>query len=94
MSKELIVYAKSFAYGTAISADEFSDEYIRRWRQEGESGELLLDPPHESEIMSTIFCFADLYSPRPNRKEYEFDEETLKRKIRRLLETGEIEVPK
>lgn len=93
MSKKLLEYAQSFAYGTAISADEFSDEYIRRWKEERDNDKLLLASPHESEMMSTIFCFADLYSPLPNRKGYEFDEETLKKRIRRLLETGEIEVP-
>ena len=84
MSKDLIELAKQFACNVS-SADKFSDAFIERWKQERDDGQLLQDTPVESEMLSTIFCFADLYNPRPDREDYEFDEGKLRTEVAKLL---------
>ena len=84
MSKDLIELAKRFV-SNDLSADRFSDEFIECWKRERDDGRLLQDPPTESEMLSSIFCLADLYNPQPDREEYEFDERKLRTEVATLL---------
>jgi len=84
MSKGLVEFAMHFTE-RKVSADTFVDEFTERWKQEGADGRLLQDPPEMSDTLSTIFCFADLYNPDPDREEYEFDEDTLRNKVHGVL---------
>ncbi len=84
MSNELADFAAQFSDGK-VSAVTLSDEYIERWKKERDQGRLLQDPAAVSEALSTIFCFADLYNPEPDREEYEFDEERLCREVKSVL---------
>jgi hypothetical protein len=85
MSKQLVDFAIQFTEGK-VTADAFVSEYIERWKQEGVDGRLLQDTPEVSEMLSTIFCFADLYNPSSDRENYEFDETTLRCKVQMELE--------
>lgn len=84
MSKDLADLATQFA-GEKLSAERFSAEFVERWKQERDDGRLLQDPPNESEVLSSIFCLADLYNPDPDREDYEFDERKLRLEVKRLL---------
>lgn len=84
MSKQLVDFAIQFT-DKKITTDSFVNEFIERWKQEGADGRILQDTPEVSELLSTIFCFADLYNPNQNREEYELDETTLRSKVSSLL---------
>lgn len=84
MSKELADFAKQFVE-KKITADKFVNDFIDLWKQEGANGTILLDSPAMSEMLSTIFCFADLYNPNEDREDYEFDEATLRSRIRSII---------
>ena len=68
-----------------ITADEFSDNYISRWRQERNNSLLGKDEDNLSELLSSAFCVADMYNPDDDREEYEFDEDKLRDEIHRLV---------
>ena len=84
MSKELVEFASQFVAGK-MDVETFNSEFIDRWKQEGADGRILRDAPEVSEMLSTIFCFADLYNPDSNREDYEFDEATLRNKVQNIL---------
>jgi Bacterial self-protective colicin-like immunity len=84
MSTQLTVLAKEFVDGR-LTGLAFVDDFIRLWKQERDDGRLLRDPPEISEALSSIFCFADLYNPEPDRDEYEFDENKLREAVRGAL---------
>jgi len=63
----------------------FCDQFIRRWKDEGDRGELQPDDNKTSEALSSIFCLADLFNPDNNREQYELDEQGLLREIKKLL---------
>ncbi|WP_338846803.1 colicin immunity domain-containing protein [Massilia sp. W12] len=84
MSKELLIIANKFLIGE-ISAIDFVEVYIEKWRSERNASLLLKDDPNLSEILSTIFCYADLFNPENDRKPYEYDELTLKNNIKQLI---------
>jgi hypothetical protein len=84
MSHDLTDLARKFAAGN-VSAVDFANDYISRWKSERDDGRLLQDPPEVSEALSSIFCLADLYNPEPDREEYEFDEERLRQEIKMVL---------
>lgn len=84
MSSQLHDFAMEFATGE-ISAEEFVDPFMERWRRERDSGGLADDPDEVSERLSSIFCLADLYNPEADRAGYELDESGLRSEIRRLM---------
>ncbi|MES2791174.1 MAG: colicin immunity domain-containing protein [Planctomycetota bacterium] len=85
MSRALADFAKQFVEGK-FSAETFSNEYIQRWRQERDDETLVKDPLNQDGKLSTIFCLADLYNPASDRKDYEFDEDKLRREVQNVLE--------
>jgi len=84
VSKQLLEFARQFAIGE-VSADDFADSFMKRWKQERDAGGTLLDSDEVSECLSTIFCFADLYNPEAGREEYELDETKLRYEIRKVM---------
>jgi Bacterial self-protective colicin-like immunity len=68
-----------------VSAADFSDEFIRQWKQERDDGKLQGDSAEVSEALSSIFCFADLYGPGPGRDDYELDEARLRDEVSKAL---------
>ena len=84
MSESLFNYAKDFVDGS-FRAATFSDQYIKRWKQERDDGTLLDDSPRISEKLSSIFCLADLFNPENDREEYELDEVGLRRKVSEII---------
>lgn len=85
MSVELYGFAEKFAQ-KQISADEFADEYIKRWKDERDADRLNDDPDDLSEQLSSIFCLSDLYCPDNDREDYELDEQGLRNEVRKILE--------
>ena len=85
MSNELYAFAEPFATGQ-ISADNFVDEFITRWKQERDTEMVTKDSPEASERLSSIFCLADSYNPDPKRKDYELDELQLRERVKSLME--------
>ncbi|MGL5824206.1 MAG: colicin immunity domain-containing protein [Nocardioides sp.] len=76
LSHSLLAYAHELVDGTVMPG-AFADRYIARWKEERDSGVALVDEDPLSEILSTIFCLADLYSAEPDRAAYEYDDEQL-----------------
>ncbi|MPQ71371.1 MULTISPECIES: colicin immunity domain-containing protein [unclassified Pseudomonas] len=85
MSLELLAFAESFVAGK-LSANEFCDVYIERWRVERDTDVILQDAPALSGCLSSVFCAADMYSPDSDRLEYEFDGERLRTEVVKLIE--------
>ncbi len=77
MSIALYKFAGSFADGR-LSAEKFADSYQELWKIERDTGLLIEDPDDLSEILSSIFCLADLFNPDVDREEYELDESALR----------------
>lgn len=84
MSIQLLNVAKKFC-DSKISANEFVDLYIRTWKIERDSKKLLQDEPSLSEMLSSIFCLADMYNADDDRAEYEFNEVELRERIVLLM---------
>lgn len=84
MSSDLYAFAIEFARGH-ISADDFADEYIKRWKEERDAEILTKDPDAISLCLSSIFCLSDSYNPSPERAEYELDELQLRKRIKAEL---------
>jgi len=84
MSRDLYAFVTQFAV-SQISADEFADEFIKRWKEERDAGKLTEDSPEMSERLSSIFCLADLYDADPNREKYELDELQLRDKVKAIM---------
>lgn len=84
MSLYLKNYIDSFL-AKEITADEFADNYISRWRQERNNSLLGKDEDNLSELLSSTFCVADMYNPDNDREEYEFDEDKLRDEINKLV---------
>ena len=87
MSAQLYEFAKSFAAG-GLPAEEFADPFMERWKQERDASTSLGDLDDVSERLSSIFCLADLYNPRADRKEYELNEEDLRGAVSTVLSSG------
>ncbi|MBV6754276.1 colicin immunity protein [Pseudomonas chlororaphis] len=85
MSFELLAFAEFFVFGE-LSADEFRDAYIERWRLKRDTDVSLQDAPVLSGCLSSIFCAADMYGPDSDRLEYEFDSERLRAEVVKLIE--------
>jgi hypothetical protein len=84
MSAQLYEFAKRLAAG-GVSAEEFADPFIERWKQERDASSSLGDLDDMSERMSSIFCMADLYNPVADRKEYELDGDGLRSAVSEIL---------
>jgi len=84
MSEQLLGLARRFS-DNKVSAADFSDEFIRQWKQERDDGRLQGDPAGVSGVLSSIFCFADLYNSDPDRDDYEFDEARLRNEVSNAL---------
>ena len=84
MSTQLYEFAKRFAAG-AVATKEFADPFMDRWKRERDTSTCLGDSDDVSECLSSIFCLADLYNPMADRKEYELDEDGLRRAVSEIL---------
>jgi hypothetical protein len=84
MNIDLLEFARRFAAGD-ISADEFSDTFIDRWREEGEDDVYKAEHYELGGRLASIFCLADLYNPDSNRAPYELDESRLREEVRKLV---------
>jgi hypothetical protein len=87
MSAQLYEFAKSFAAG-GMPAEEFADPFMERWKQERDASMNSGDLDDVSERLSSIFCLADLYNPKADRKDYELDDEDLRGAVGRVLSSG------
>ena len=85
MSEDLLRFVEDFLV-TESNAEIFADEFMKRWRKEGNSGLLLADNPRLSEILSSTFCLSDMFNPEADRESYELDEHQLRIEIRKLID--------
>ena len=85
MSKKLTDFAKQFVE-SSIDANKFAEPYILMWKEERDTGKLPIDGKDVDEAASTIFCLADCYNPKPDRDDYEFDENGLRKEVKATLE--------
>ena len=86
MSQLLKKYIDSFL-SKDISADGFADSYMMKWKAERDNNLLGKDEDSLSELLSSVFCVADMYNPDDDREEYEFDDEQLRHEISKLMDT-------
>lgn len=84
MSVRLLTLAKRFVQ-TRMDPEQFSEEYIQAWKWERDNGLLNVDPPQLSEVLSSIFCWADQFNPAPDREWHELDEPALRTKVAELI---------
>lgn len=84
MSFELKNYIDKFL-AKEITANEFSDNYMSKWRQERNNSLLEKDEVNLNELLSSAFCVADMYNPDGDRKHYEFDEGKLRDELSKLV---------
>lgn len=84
MSKNLLMMVERFV-SKEITAEVFAEQFIAAWKRERESGDALLDSAHLSEKLSSIFCFADMFNPAPDKDEYELDEAQLLAEVTSLI---------
>jgi Bacterial self-protective colicin-like immunity len=84
MSLSLLKLAKKFTEGN-LSSEDFVEKFAIQWREERDSGSILLDADNLSEKLSTIFCLADLYNPDEDREDYEYDEHRLRTEVENIL---------
>ena len=86
MSQQLLDSVHDFL-SHAEDHSTFSDSFILRWKKERDEGKLLQDDPKISEVLSSIFCLADLFNADEDREEYELDANGLREAISNVLET-------
>lgn len=84
MSINLKNYIDDFMSGK-IPANEFADNYMYKWKQERDSNLLGNDEDKLSELLSSVFCVADMYNPDDDRDEYEFNDVQLRNEVNKLL---------
>ncbi len=85
MSEKLLRFVEDFLV-TESNAEIFADEFMKRWKKERDSGLALSDNPQLSEMLSSIFCLADMFNPDAEREIYELDEHKLRAEIRKLID--------
>jgi len=68
-----------------ITADEFANSYMSKWKCERDGNLLEKDEEHLSELLSSTFCLSDMYNPDDDREEYELNEEQLRDEINKLV---------
>mgnify|MGYP003577692192 CR=1 FL=1 len=86
MSQSLKSYIDSFI-SKEITADCFADTYMMKWKVERDNNLLVQDDDNLSELLSSVFCIADMYNPDNEREEYEFNEDQLWYEINKLITT-------
>ncbi|WBW59209.1 colicin immunity domain-containing protein [Klebsiella electrica] len=84
MSQELKNYIDSFI-AKNISADHFADDYMMKWKAERDNNLLGKDDENLSELLSSVFCLADMYNPDDDRDEYEFNDDQLWDEVKKLI---------
>lgn len=84
MSVNLINFAKEFV-AAKVTANDFADAYIDKWRQERNKNILKNDAKDLSECASDIFILADCYNPENDRESYELDEKKLRTEVKSAL---------
>ncbi|WAC71210.1 colicin immunity domain-containing protein [Roseateles sp. SL47] len=84
MSDLLLRMAKAFV-DNKIEPSSFVEDYIIQWKRERDCGEGLLDSPQMSEVLSSIFCIADMFNPNEDKEDYEFDADQLRHEIGRVI---------
>ena len=84
MSEALVTFAKNFLHSNSDPL-VFSEEFIHQWKRERDIGIFVADDPKISEVLSSIFCLADLFNPDVDRETYEIDERKLRDEIERLM---------
>lgn len=84
MSQSLKDYIDSFI-SKDITADCFADTYMMKWKTERDNNILVQDDDNLSELLSSVFCIADMYNPDDDREEYEFNEDQLWYEINKLI---------
>jgi len=85
MSQSLKKYIDSFL-AKDISASGFADSYMMKWKTERDNNLLGKDEDNLSELLSSVFCVADMYNPDDDREEYEFNDEQLRQEINKLMD--------
>ncbi|WP_312043913.1 colicin immunity domain-containing protein [Erwinia sp.] len=68
-----------------ISADEFAESYISKWKCERDGNLLQEDEGNLSELLSSTFCLSDMYNSDDDREEYEFNEDQLRDEINKIM---------
>lgn len=84
MSINLKNYIDNFISGK-ITANEFADNYMCKWKQERDNNLLGNDEDKLSELLSSVFCVADMYNPDEDRDEYEFNDAQLLNEVNKLV---------
>ncbi len=86
MSQKLIDFAKKFLT-SSNNCQDFCDEYIRRWNEEGDRKILIHDDSNTSLVCSSIFCIADMFADEESRVfDFEYDETKLRLEIKKTLD--------
>lgn len=85
MSQALKEYIDGFL-DKDMSAGSFADSYMMKWKAERDNNLLGKDEDNLSELLSSVFCVADMYNPDNDREEYEFDDEQLRKEINKLMD--------
>ena len=86
MSVTILEFAKSYVQGR-LTADEFANSYLELWKIERDNDFLQNDNSKLSECLSSIFCLADLYNPKPDREEYELDSEQFRAEVTNTIKS-------
>ncbi len=84
MSQSLKKYIDDFL-AKNISAEYFTDTYMAKWKGERDSNLLKQDNDNLSQLLSSVFCVADMYNPDNDREEYEFNDEQLWNEVNNLM---------
>lgn len=58
---------------------------MAKWKGERDSNLLKQDNDNLSELLSSVFCVADMYNPDNDREEYEFNDEQLWNEVNNLM---------
>jgi hypothetical protein len=86
LSQKLIDFAKKFLT-SSNNCQDFCDEYIRRWNEEGDRKILIHDDSNTSLVCSSIFCIADMFADEESRVfDFEYDETKLRLEIKKTLD--------
>ena len=88
MSTELKSHIENFISGK-IAANDFANNYMCKWKQERDSNLLKNDEGKLSELLSSVFCVADMYNPSEDRDEYEFNDVKLLNEVNKLVSAYE-----
>ena len=81
MSLLLLEFSKSFISGR-IDVHTFVNGYMELWRIERDTNILLNDSDRLSEILSSVFCIADLYNSEFDKEYYELGSNELYENIK------------